>query len=105
MCIALSGPLSWLNTIPILSLLRSCDRYKTPSATGSAIGGRYLGLSRICAQVGALHCLVLNHLGSLTARLRRYRLSLLGSKMLLKTIAKQQNALEAAILDHVLDRD
>ena len=59
----LSGPLNRLNAI--LSLLQPLDRYRTPSAIGSAIGK---ALSRIHAQVGVLNRLVLNRLGDSTAR-------------------------------------
>ena len=52
----------------ILSLLQPLDRYRTPSAIGSAIGRPYLALSRFHAQVGALNRLVLNRLGGSTAR-------------------------------------
>ena len=44
------------------------DRYRTPSAIGSAIGRPYLA----SIQAGALNRLVLNYLGSLTARLWCY---------------------------------
>ena len=40
----LSGPLDRLNAI--LSLLQPLDRYRAPSAIGSAIGRPYLALSR-----------------------------------------------------------
>ena len=57
----LSGPLNRLSAI--LSLLQPLDRYGAPpSAIGSAIGGPYLALSRIPAQVGVLNRLVLNRL-------------------------------------------
>ena len=62
----LSGPLNRLNAI--LSLLQPLDRYRTPSAIGSAIGRPYLALSRFRAQVGVLNRLVLNRLGGSTAR-------------------------------------
>ena len=62
----LSGPLNRLNAI--LSLLHPLDRYRTPSAIGSAIGSPYLALSRIQTQVGVLDRLVLNRLGGSTAR-------------------------------------
>ena len=55
---ALSGPLNQLNAI--LSLLQPLDRYRTPSAIGSAIEGPYLVLSRFRAQLGVLNRLVLN---------------------------------------------
>ena len=42
---------------------------RSPSAIGSAIGRPYPALSRIHTQIGLLNCLVLNHLGSSTARL------------------------------------
>ena len=59
----LSGPLNRLNSI--LSLLHPLDRYRTPSAIGSAIGRPpYLALSRIQTQVGVLNRLVLNRLGA-----------------------------------------
>ena len=63
----LSGPLNRLNAI--LSLLHPLDRFRTPSATGSAIGRRYLALSRIQTQVGVLDRLVLNRSKGSTARL------------------------------------
>ena len=47
--LVLSGPLNRLNAI--LSLLQPLDRYRTPSAIGSAIGRPYLALSRIHAQL------------------------------------------------------
>ena len=56
----LVGPLNRLNAI--LSLLQRLDRYRTPSAIGSAIGRP---LSRLPAQVGVLNRLVLNRLGGL----------------------------------------
>ena len=56
----LSGPLNRLNAI--LSLLHPLDRHRTLSTIGSAIGRPYLALSRIHAQVGVVHRLVLNHL-------------------------------------------
>ena len=62
----LSGPLDRLNAI--LSLLQPLDRYRAPSAIGSAIGSPYLALSRFHAQVGTLNRLVLNRLGASTAR-------------------------------------
>ena len=62
----LSGPLNRLNAI--LSLLQPLDRYRTPSAIGSAIGRPYLALSRIHVQVGVLNRLVLNHIAGSTAR-------------------------------------
>ena len=62
----LSGPLNRLNAL--LSLLHPLDRYRTPSAIGSAIGRRYLALSRIQTQVGVLDGLVLNRLAGSTAR-------------------------------------
>ena len=61
-----SGPLNQLNAI--LSLLDPVDHYRPYSATGSAIGRPYLALSRIHTQVGVLNRLVLNNLGSSTAR-------------------------------------
>ena len=64
MLVALSGSPNRLNAV--LSLLHPLDRYGTPSAIGSAIGR---ALSRIRTQVGFLNGLVLNHLGSSTARL------------------------------------
>ena len=55
----LSGPLDRLNAI--LSLRHPLDRYRTPSAIGSAIGRALsLALSRIQTQVGVLNHLVLN---------------------------------------------
>ena len=62
----LSGPLNRLNAI--VSLLQPLDRYRTPSAIGSAIGRPYLALSRTQAQVEVLNCLILNRLGGSTAR-------------------------------------
>ena len=62
---ALSGPLNRLNATP--SLLQPLDRYRTPSAIRSAIGGAYLALSRIHTQVGVLNRLVLIRLGGSTA--------------------------------------
>ena len=59
----LSGPLNRLNAI--LSLLHPLDRYRAPSAIGSAIGRP---LSRIQTQVGVLNRLVLNRLAGSTAR-------------------------------------
>ena len=59
----LSGPLNRLNAI--LSLLQPLDRYRNPSAIGSAIGRP---LSRIQTHVGVLNRLVLNRLGGSTAR-------------------------------------
>ena len=59
----LGGPLNRLKAIIILSLLRS-----TAIGTPSAIGRPYLALSRIQMQVGVLKLLVLNRLGSSTAR-------------------------------------
>ena len=61
----LSVPLDRLNAI--LSLLQPLDRYRTPSAIGSAIGRPYLALSRIHAQAGVLDRLVLKRLGGSTA--------------------------------------
>ena len=51
--IRLSGPLNRL--IAILSLLHPLDRYRTPSAIGSAIGRPYLALSRIKMQAGVFN--------------------------------------------------
>ena len=48
----LSGVLNLLNAI--VSLLQLLDRYRNPSAIGSAIGKPYVALSRIHAQVGVL---------------------------------------------------
>ena len=62
----LSGPLNRLNAI--LSLLQPLDRYRGPSAIGSAIGRPSLALSRFCAQLGVLNRPVLNRLGGSTAR-------------------------------------
>ena len=93
----LSGPLNRLKAI--LSLLHPLERYRTPSAIGSAIGRPYLALSRIQAQAGALNRLVLDHLGSSTARLWCYSVS-----NPLKP-AWNKNAIGAAILNRVLDRD
>ena len=62
----LSGPLNRLNAI--LSLLHPLDRYRKPSAIGSAIGRPYLALSRIKMKVGVLNRLVLNRLECSTAR-------------------------------------
>ena len=59
----LSGPLNRLNAI--LSLLQPLDRYRAPSAIGSAIGRPYLALSRFHTQAKALNRLVLNRLGGL----------------------------------------
>ena len=64
--LVLSGPLNRLNAI--LSLLQPLDRYRAPSAIGSAIGRPYLALSRFHAQVGALNRLVLNRFRGSTAR-------------------------------------
>ena len=64
--VILSGPLDRLNAIP--SLLQPLDRYRTPSAIGSAIGRPYLALSRFRAQLGVLNRLVLNRLGGSTVR-------------------------------------
>ena len=58
----LSGFLNLLNAI--LSMLQPLKCYRTPSA----IGRPYLALSRIQTQGGVLNRLVLNHLGSSTAR-------------------------------------
>ena len=38
-------PLSWLNLVPPINRLKPLDRYRSPSATGSAIGRPYLALS------------------------------------------------------------
>ena len=62
----LSGPLDRLNAI--LSLLQPLDRYRAPSAIGTAIGRHDLALSRFHAQVGALNRLVLNRFRGSTAR-------------------------------------
>ena len=62
----LSGPLNRLNAI--LSLLQPLDRYRAPSAIGSAIGRPYLALSRFRPQLGVLNRPVLNRLGGSTAR-------------------------------------
>ena len=56
----------------MLFLLQPLDRYRTPSAIGSAIGRPYLALSRIHAQVAVLNRLILNRLGGSTARQLRY---------------------------------
>ena len=59
-------------------MLRPLDRYRTPSAMGSAIGRHYLVLARISPHthtqrvVGVLNRLALNHLGSSTAGLWCY---------------------------------
>ena len=67
--LVLSGPLNRLNAIlSLLSLLHALDRYRTCSATRTAIARPYLALSRIHAQVGVLHRLVLNCFGGSTAR-------------------------------------
>ena len=63
----LSAPLNQLNAILALQL-HPLDRYRALSAMESAIGRPYLALSRIHAQAGALNRLVLNRLGSSTAR-------------------------------------
>ena len=91
----LSGPLHRLNAI--LSLLHPLDRYRTSSAIGSAIGRP---LSRIQAQVGVLNRLVLNRLAGSTAS----DSGAIVSKTPLKQ-TRNENAIEAAILNHVLDRD
>ena len=62
----LSGPLNQLNAI--LSPLQPLDRYRAPSAIGSAIGRPFLALSRVCAQLGVLNPPVLNRLGGSTAK-------------------------------------
>ena len=63
----LSGPLDRLNAI--LSLLHPLDRYRSPSAIGTAIGRP---LSRPIPHpntvVGVLNRLILNRLGGSTAR-------------------------------------
>ena len=66
----LSGPISLLNENP--SLLHPLDRFWAASAIGSAIGRPYLALARIPTQVGVLNRLILNDLGSSTARLWCY---------------------------------
>ena len=78
-----SGPLNRLNAI--ISLLQPLDRYRAPSAIGSAIGRPYLALSRFHAQVKALNRLVLNRFRGSTARLWRYSV-----KNPFKTSAKQK---------------
>ena len=70
---------------------------RTPSAIGSAIGRPYLALSRIHAQVGVLDRLVLNRLGP---RDSGATMSQTSSKQ-----ARNKNAIGAAILNRVLDRD
>ena len=91
----LSGPLNRLNAI--LSLLHPLDRYRTPSAIASAIG-RPLSrpISHPNTVVGVLNRLVLNRLGGSNGAIV--------SKTSLKQ-ARNNNAIEAAILNHVLDRD
>ena len=97
MALALGGPLNRLNAI--LPLLHPLNRYRTLSAIGSAIGRPYLALCRIQTQAGALNRLVLNHLGNPTARLWCYSV-----KNRLKQ-ARNKNAIGAAILNRILDRD
>ena len=94
----LSGPLKWLNAI--LSLLQPLDRYRTPSAIGSAIG-RPLSrpISHPNTVVGVLNRPVLNRLGGSTAS----DSGAIVSKTPLKQ-ARSKNAIEAAILNRVLDR-
>ena len=75
------------------------DRYRTLSARGSAIGRPYPDLSRIHTQVGLLDRLALNHLESSTARLWCYSVENLCKQ------PRNKNAIEAAILNRVLDRD
>ena len=83
----LSGPLNRLNCYQPL------DRYRAPSAIGSAIGRPYLALSRFHTQVKALNRLVLN----------RFRAQPRDSGAF-KTV-RNKSAIEAAILNRVLDRD
>ena len=66
MVISVPPPLNLLNAM--LSLRHPLDRYRTPSAIGSAIGRAYLALSRIHTQVGVLNRLAVNRLGVSTAR-------------------------------------
>ena len=89
----LSGPLDRLNVI--LSLLQPLDRYRTPSAIGSAIGRPYLALYGTQKQAGALNRLVLNNLEEAQPR----DCGAIVSKMPLK------KAIGAAILNAVLNRD
>ena len=63
--LSLSGPLDRLSAF--LSPLHPLNRYRTPSAIGSAIERPYLALSCIPTQAGVLNRFVLNHVGSSTA--------------------------------------
>ena len=91
---ALSGPLNRSNAI--LSLLRPLD------AMGPLCDREcdWEALPRIHTQVGVLNHLVLNHL----RKLNRALVVLECPKRFLKQ-ARNKNAIEAAILNHVLDRD
>ena len=93
----LSGPLDRLNAI--LSLLHPLDRYRTPSAIGSAIG-RPLSrpISHPNTVVGVLNRLVLNRLGA-----QPRDSGAIVSQTPLKQV-RNKNAIEAAILNRVLDR-
>ena len=84
----LSGPLNRLNAI--LSLLQLLDRYRTPSAIGSAIGRPYLAST--------------HRQESSTAKPQPRDSGAIVSKTPLKQ-ARNENAIEAAILNRVLDRD
>ena len=64
------------------------------------LGGPYLALSRIPAQVGVLNRLVLNRLGGAQPR----DSGAIVSQTPLKQ-ARNANAIEAASLNRVLDRD
>ena len=93
----LSGPLNRLNAI--LSLLHHLDRYRTPSAIGRAIGRPLSRPISHPTQVGVLNRLVLNRLG---AQMRNS--GAIVSQTSLKQ-ARNKNAMEAAILNRILDRD
>ena len=60
-------PIQGLNAV--LPLVHPLDRFRNPSTIGSAIGRPCLALSRIHTQVEVLNRLVLDNLGSSTARL------------------------------------
>ena len=92
-----SGSLNCLDAI--LPLHWPLDCYRAPSAIESAIARPYLALSRIHAQVIALSRLALNRIGA-----QPHDSDAISSKTSVKQ-ARNKNAIEAAILNGVLERD
>ena len=96
---ALSGPLNRLSAI--LSLLHPLDRYRTPSAIGSAIGRP---LSRPISHPNTGRSPQPPRSKPLGGAAQPRDSGAIVSKTPLKQ-ARNKNAIEAAILNRVLDRD